>query len=160
MMTSFSRKKGINGCSILIPKKLIDRTGFFDETFVYLNDFDYWLRLFFGGASFERIDKALVKSRIHSGQVTVKKANLYKTETKRLEEKLLSHIIENRESLRGFTVPFLLICANDNQTETIKEAFEKLDLSAGQKAKIRFRVFTGRIYSFLKGIYKKIFFGR
>ena len=160
MMTSFSRKKGINGCSILIPKKLIDRTGFFDETFVYLNDFDYWLRLFFGGASFERIDKPLVKSRIHSGQVSVKKADLYKTETKRLEEKLLSHIIENRESLRGFTVPFLLICANDNQTETIKEAFEKLDLSAGQKAKIRFRVFTGRIYSFLKRIYKKIFFGR
>jgi glycosyltransferase involved in cell wall biosynthesis len=58
----------INGCSILINKKIIDEVGFFDERLRYTQDYDYWLRCMQAGKSFRYIPLSLIKTRIHSAQ--------------------------------------------------------------------------------------------
>ncbi|MCU9614558.1 glycosyltransferase [Caldibacillus lycopersici] len=34
----------INGCTIMMSKKLVQRVGLFDETLKYTQDYDYWIR--------------------------------------------------------------------------------------------------------------------
>lgn len=57
----------INGCSLLVPTKLIRQTGFFDESFPTTQDFDYWFRLLRSNRIIY-IDQPLTLSRSHPGQ--------------------------------------------------------------------------------------------
>lgn len=159
MLELFANHRGINGCSVLVPKTLIDKVGFFDETLVYVNDLDYWYRTIFAGAEFTYVEKSLIKTRIHPGQVSVKKKNLYKTERHRLAKKNLEKL-ENDASLRDFAIPFLKVLATDAETEVLKKGVKSLEIPTFERAKLNLKVFRGKLYTAGKTVYKKIFFKR
>ena len=64
---TFDVKTGLNGCALLIPKKVFDKNGYFDEELKVTQDYDMWSR-FAKNEKFVILDKILVKSRQHDKQ--------------------------------------------------------------------------------------------
>ncbi len=57
----------LNGCTLLIPKSILDNLGGFDEKLRYTQDYDLWFRAS-ENYSFYHIPYFLVKTRIHKNQ--------------------------------------------------------------------------------------------
>jgi glycosyltransferase involved in cell wall biosynthesis len=57
----------IHGCALLIPKKIFNEVGYFNENLKFTQDYDLWFRI----SEFENFhfqDEILVFSRLHEGQ--------------------------------------------------------------------------------------------
>jgi glycosyltransferase involved in cell wall biosynthesis len=65
-----SAKVGLNGCSLLIPKRAFEICGYFDQNLLLTQDYDLWFRMK-DKFRFELLDKFLVISRRHSEQGSV-----------------------------------------------------------------------------------------
>ena len=65
---AFDRKTWLNACAMLIPKKLFDKVGLFDEELRTTQDYDMHNRLIKNGAHFKIVHKTLFYSRQHSKQ--------------------------------------------------------------------------------------------
>jgi len=61
----------ISGCTLLIPRECFERFGTFDPALRYTQDYDLWFR-FTSGCEFHHINRSLVKSRLHSAQVSAR----------------------------------------------------------------------------------------
>jgi glycosyltransferase involved in cell wall biosynthesis len=59
----------LNGITLLIPKKVLDVNGWFDETLKCLQDYDYWSRLILD-YEFVHLQSAQSVTRIHKNQTT------------------------------------------------------------------------------------------
>ena len=59
----------ISGCTLLIPKAYVDIYGGFDTSMRAVNDYEQWFRMF-KDRKLVYVDKSLVGSRVHEGQVT------------------------------------------------------------------------------------------
>lgn len=57
----------INGCSLMIPKKLFNQIGFFDEKLKTTQDYDLWFK-FFLLCKIVFVEDCLIKYRIHTKQ--------------------------------------------------------------------------------------------
>ena len=163
MFENISNDFQINGCSVLLNKKLIDKIGFFDENLVFVNDTDYWYRLMLNDCTFTCFTDKLVKTRMHSGQVSVKKANLYKTENAILEERVLEALI-NTETINMQKIRvFMKKTAVDGNIGVVKDIIQIL--SKKEKCKIpmpkmNFCFIYGAAIRLAKKTYKKVFFKR
>lgn len=83
-------KSALNGCGLLIPKKVIDKVGLFSTELKYLLDWEYWLRSAISGANLYRMgNNKLVMNRVHPKQVTVSHSERYPAEIKSVIQKLL-----------------------------------------------------------------------
>lgn len=79
----------LNGCGLLIPKRVLDRVGTFSPDFKYILDRDYWLRAALSGAVLYRMgDEKLVSNRVHRAQVTVREAGRRSSEIAKMCENL------------------------------------------------------------------------
>ena len=58
----------LNGCTLLIPKILFDKFGFFNTDKKYTQDYSMWFNFVENGIPFFYIDKLLVFSRQHNSQ--------------------------------------------------------------------------------------------
>ena len=58
----------LNGCTLLIPKTIFTRVGYFDESKKYTQDYYLWNNFFSIGINLLHISKSLVKTRIHEKQ--------------------------------------------------------------------------------------------
>lgn len=94
MFKKFMKGRALNGCALLIPKKAIDKVGLFNEKYIFILDWIYWVELALNGCCFFEYPEVLVKNRRHKAQVSVQKLHLLKDEQNRylleLSEKLQS----------------------------------------------------------------------
>lgn len=61
-----------NGSSSIIPRKVFDRIGLFDDKLGHSEDYEFWLRASKNGVLFELIPQVLLKYRVHPDQLTNK----------------------------------------------------------------------------------------
>lgn len=165
IIKAFSNNHGINGCAVLVSKKLIDEVGFFDESLVYVNDYDYWYRLCFAGADFDVFDKRLVKIRLHNAQVTITKAHLLAKENNILAKRNFDVMFEDIEYYRDSIMDLLHLCAINQQKQPIEYAYKlikekKMNFGINNRLKVTVTMCYGKIYNTLKNIYKAVFFRR
>lgn len=79
--------KTMNGCGLLIPKKVLEDVGDFRTDYKHLLDRELWMRISVAGYNYAFIKDALVISRAHNQQITVKASNLlFDEETKMIDE--------------------------------------------------------------------------
>lgn len=64
--------KTFNGCGLLIPKTILQEMGEFRTDYKHLLDRELWMRIAVAGYSYCYADEALVVSRTHGQQITVK----------------------------------------------------------------------------------------
>lgn len=77
----------LNGLGFLIPKRVFEREGTFDESLRYMQDLDLWLRFLWKDYTFVCHKDLLVKTRIHSGQQTNQIADQYLPDCKAMMQK-------------------------------------------------------------------------
>lgn len=58
----------LHGCSILIPKNMFTKYGYFNEGLRHIQDYEFWFRIFKNGTPAYHIPEFLIKSRVHKGQ--------------------------------------------------------------------------------------------
>lgn len=71
----------INGCSVMIQKKVFEQIGVFDEALLYTHDYDLWLRIM-QNYKFHFVPKPLLQYRIHTQMGTKKYAGSIKRENR------------------------------------------------------------------------------
>lgn len=74
---------GLHGCSLLIPRLLFEKHGFFDESLKCTQDYDLWIK-FASDTQFIHVNKYLVFSRQHAEQDSKTKTEICTTEADRL----------------------------------------------------------------------------
>ena len=67
---SLLKKNFIAPLTVVLRRSIIDRVGFFDETYPRSEDWEYWVRLGYHGATFYFLPEILAKSRIHPGSMS------------------------------------------------------------------------------------------
>ncbi len=94
-------KIGINGCTVMIPMRVIRRHGPFDTALRCTQDYDMWARIMEDHDFFLQPER-LVKYRLHAGQGTLR--DDFKVEGDRLWLRLLENVGEvGRAQLYGST---------------------------------------------------------
>lgn len=164
MFEMLKKGLGINGCSILVPKKILDTVGFFDENFVYVNDTDYWYRIATYDYLFTCFEKPLVKTRMHSGQVSVKKANLFKVESAILADKVFNSLLSDIDKNDKKIKIFIKKSSIDGNIVAVKRAVAVLKENRKYKSyfwfAIAFNYCLGIGINKVKKLYRKIFIRR
>lgn len=159
-----SHGNGFNGCGILISKYLIERTGFFDEKMVYLNDIDYWWRLIMENVSVFYMPDKLVKTRIHGNQVSVTKRHLYDNERHYLAKKLLEQSQYAKMDQRTVLKQIAYFCAVENLSEEYRQVIRALSEKGSYNFMnaLYFQMLwmIGYALNFMKWARKKIQFSR
>ena len=119
MFKKFMSGRSLNGCSLLIPKCVLNNTGDFSTKYVYILDWIYWIATTLNGCQFFEYPEILVKNRRHSNQVSVKKQELLTKETKNFILELIDRVSNDKEKLYSVW----LYCAQIN----FKEGSSKIE---------------------------------
>lgn len=94
--------KTINGCSLLIPKAILDEVGGFLTDYKHLLDRELWMRIALAGYSYCFAEEPMAISRVHNAQITVKaQSSLYQEEEKLIcDYTLKTNSIDKADFLR------------------------------------------------------------
>jgi len=157
LFKSLFLRRTLNGCGVLVPKKVLDVCGKFNEKHNYRLDAEYWDTVALNGFSVYFTKKKYSKNRVHSNQVSVTQKSKYIKELeeylKFLFEKLLAE--NDIDKLKTIYV-FSLV-----RDLAIKNEIEKclMDNGVTQKEILRLNKVSnkGQIKVKLKKIFYKIF---
>ena len=148
MFKKFMNGRSLNGCSLLIPKCVLNKTGKFSTEYTYILDWIYWIDLALNGCVFFEYPEILVKNRKHIEQVSIKKQAILESETSKYTLELFDKVKDNRD----YSLYLWSYCKRIG----LKDACEKIS----QFHKIPFLLFIKgtllRMKSVLRGILKKI----
>ena len=64
----------INGCTVIMSKRLLSRVGLFDETLPFTHDYDLWLRIILTRADFYYFNYPTVQYRVHEQAGSVRQS--------------------------------------------------------------------------------------
>lgn len=150
----------LNGLGMFIPKSILDKVGFFDESLRYIQDYEYWYRIMIAGFSFLCTKDKDVKSRIHKGQVTARFPDLYYTENEIVGKRMFKLLMCN-EKYTKFLYSYLCGCAKELNPAR-KPAIAQLKVNGKYplylQVKIAFYAMMGRLKQCYKNFYTFIFF--
>lgn len=147
-------KKTFNGCGLLIPKKVLDNIGGFRTDYKHLLDRELWMRIAAKGYSYCYADDALVVSRVHNQQITVKaQDSLYQE-----EELLINEYIPVIVEKTGFLEHLCFFAVKRQHLKLGKEIKEILNkrklLSIGVRIKIIKWQTEGKLKKLVRNAYK------
>lgn len=155
---------GITFIAMLVPKKVIEEVGFFDESVRYVNDMDYLYRLILHRCTFICSSKTLAAIRVHGEQVTVKQKELFKIESKKISRKTFDHMLMDVENNIDLIHIYLLITVKNLNSDIAKYVLS--ELKSKNKMRILWypQIFLFHLYGilrqFLGDVYKKVFLKR
>ena len=86
---------GLNGCSLLIPKKAFYEVDFFNEDLKCTQDYDLWFKIFKNGYKIKYMPEFLFQHRIHESQDTKRKLKSVIEEGNKLWIYMISNLSED-----------------------------------------------------------------
>ncbi|MDQ0901551.1 MULTISPECIES: glycosyltransferase [unclassified Paenibacillus] len=90
----------INGCTVILKKGLIPQIGWFDQSFLYTQDYDMWLRLLVEGQHFHFLNEPLTLYRIHDEMGTKKHYSTVEEEMWFIQQKYKEKLTKLIEKLK------------------------------------------------------------
>lgn len=161
MFQKFHQGYGINGCTLLISKKILDKNGFFNEKLRYLNDIEYWYNLMLSESIFICTDKIYVKMRIHDEQVSKKIPEAFYKEKEIISLDFAKKMCTNYEKYISYIRVFVAACKKENNNAAYKYLMNKMKQNNDWKFIDDLKMVYYRLYgkgiSFLKRMYAKYF---
>ncbi len=143
----------INGCALLIPKKVLDTVGEFSTEYIYILDYRYWIYIALNGFDYFEIREVAVKNRRHKKQVSVTKNYLRESETKRFIHELTELLKEDSIKLLKLWNFCVKIGLKDECC--VIEKYIRIPFSKRIKATLKRTIYV--LLGFLKRIYRKIY---
>ena len=86
---------GLNGCSLLIPKKAFYEVDFLNEDLKCTQDYDLWFKIFKNGYKIKYMPEVLLQYRIHESQDTKRKLKSVIEEGNKLWIYMISNLSED-----------------------------------------------------------------
>ena len=164
MMEKFFDGYGINGCALLLSKKMIDKCGDFDVSLKYVQDIDYWFKVMFQQSKFICTKDIMVKNRVHDKQTTTLYPNLYYVEREIIGERVVNQMLNNYSLYRKQLIKFLYLSMKTNDKKTANLIKMELISLGDLNMKIIFQAnlykIRGRIKLTIKKIYQFLFLNR
>jgi teichuronic acid biosynthesis glycosyltransferase TuaG len=84
----------INGCTVIFKRRLIPEAGWFDQSFLYTQDYDMWVRLLVEGQHFHFLNEPLTLYRIHEEMGTKKHYARVEAEMSSIQQKYNGKLTE------------------------------------------------------------------
>lgn len=112
----------LNGCSLLIPRILLQELGGFNKEYRFIQDWVCWVEMALRNNKFYLYDEKLVKSRIHENQDTIKMAKIQPIEINKYLSELFNQLCINKKDY-GY---YLKIVLNYFITQIGNEKMEEL----------------------------------
>lgn len=88
-----TQKGTLNGCCMLIPKKVFEKVGVFNEDLRYSQDSLMWYQMFLAGCCLVSDNKPNVMNRWHDAQVTKTRRDLYEKDALYIAEMLVDPLM-------------------------------------------------------------------
>ena len=149
-------RKTFNGCGLLIPKTILEEVGSFRTDYKHLLDRELWMRIAVRGYRYCYADEALVISRVHNQQVTVKAQDSLYLE----EESLIKEYIEHVDSKEGFLEQLCFFAVKREHPEMARTIMEMLrnqnKLCLGIRIKLIRWYVEGRLKKIVRNAYKNM----
>ncbi|MET3728941.1 glycosyltransferase involved in cell wall biosynthesis [Fictibacillus halophilus] len=93
----------INGCTVMMDKKLIQKIGYFDELLPSTQDYDFWLRVLCSDIKFYHYNQPLTHYRVHSEMGSqIRKSSIgkeVKLVSKRYKRKMTQQIVQRIKNM-------------------------------------------------------------
>ncbi len=154
-------QRAFSGCALLIPKHAFEKAGLFDEGLRYNQDFDMWVQFAINGYSWKFISDVGVLSRVHAGQVTQTRRDLFYKDSYTLGKRLIPEFERISTKEYNFLYLYAKKCGKYNLSENVKlckEYAKKRKLfSASQKLSISLTSAYGKIRPAIRRLYYKLF---
>lgn len=143
-----------NGNCFLISKEILQVVGAFDTSLVFINDWDYWVRVALKGIDYFYLPDYLTKTRIHRLQQTNFLYNLHNDE---IIKSISNRIEENSYTKSSYAIIYYYCCyfGDGNLRKTVKKYLLKNNICVSFFKVFYYSVYGG-IIRFLKNIKHKI----
>ncbi len=157
LFKSLILKRTLNGCGVLVPKKILDVCGAFNEKHNYRLDAEYWDSIALNGFSVYFTKKKYSKNRVHGSQVSVTQKSKHKNEleeyVKYLFEKfLVDNDIEKMKVIYVFSVAREVSIVDEIEKRLVEKGVTKKEFKRLKKESQK-----GSIKVKLKKVFYKIF---
>lgn len=148
-----------SGCALLLPKKIFDDCGGFDENLRFSQDYLMWMTIFLNGYSLVYNDSESVYSRIHGKQLTQRGREVFKKDSMDIAQLLIPKLA----SISNKKENFLYLYAKRNAKygiqgvvdDCIKAAREKKLFKLRHLSALRFELLYGGVRPCLRKLYYK-----
>jgi len=148
-----------SGCTCLIPKKVFEEVGLFNEKLRLVNDYDLWFRIYKNGYRIRFVDQPLVMSRMHASQISRNTVFLHNTEEELMFwNETLCYLKENYPDNKELFELF----AECAYHQTIDEIGDKAMDYIGKKGSIKSIALKvkAKVWMLMKKVYLKLWIDR
>ena len=151
-------KGSFNGCAFLIPKKVFDVCGGFDENLRYSQDAFMWQKMFLRKFNLIYIDSVCVCNRIHGGQLTQRGRDVFYRDSEYISEIIIPAILQEKD----YAETFLYAYAKYNAKMNCKNVVDACLIAAGQerlfglRQKIRLNIL--KMYGDIRPTIRKMYY--
>lgn len=157
-MVEFAVRNGtLYGCCMLIPKSAFEELGGLDESLHFSQDTLMWYTLYFGGYGLVSDGKDNVMIRLHSGQVTRNRRDLFVHDSMVIAKKIAPELEKYSNRTHNLLYFYSLRAAQHNCWEVAcyyrDFSCRKCPFTVSQKVNLALRMFYGKYRETLKRIY-------
>ena len=145
-------EEGLNGCGLLIPKKLFDSGMYFHEDMKYVLDWNLWLRFAVGGVQMYASNKILVSNRQHAAQVTVQQRERYLPEFQETCGELLEQLKKTGNRKQLLALYYYCYATNNGFTPQLEAEIRAQKIRIGYVQRF-FRKCRMKILRVMKKVY-------
>lgn len=153
-------RKGINGCTLLIPKKVFSEVGLFDERLRYCQDTFMWWQIFLNEYSMIMCDHIGVSSRIHGNQLTRTGSKLYYHDSVLISDYLIpafkSKSTVDRNLLFEYAKREAVYGNSDIVFKCIDEGKENSLINIREKTVLHILNLYGRVRPLIRNLYYRV----
>lgn len=147
----------LNGCCMLIPRSAFEELGGLEESLRYSQDTLMWYTLYFGGYGLISDEKENVMYRLHGGQVSKNRRDLFLKDSMVIAQKIAPDLGKYSSRSKNLLYCYSLRAAQHNCPDVARYyrdyASQTCPFTLKQKLKLTQRLLYGKIRETLKAVY-------
>lgn len=153
------RKGTLSGCALLLPRTLFDEIGLFNEELRFNQDGEMWLRMFLAGYFLIGTGEVGVYSRVHDGQLTQRRQDLFRKDSVCITRRWMPRIAEMPRNKYDLLYDYALNQAKYGVMESVALCEEsmlargKAGISISQKVSLWAMKRFSKVRPYLRNIY-------
>lgn len=150
------RNGSFNGCALLVPKTAFDVCGLFDERLRFNQDAFMWDKIFMSGFSLICTADICVKNRIHGGQLTQRRRDIYHKDCETVSTYLIPLLDDLTTDKDRFLADYAKHNAQNGNWLVVEDAFSVSMSSLNWKERILIGLLS--CYGLIRPIIRKLFY--
>ena len=148
----------LNGCAFLIPKKIFDVCGGFDETLRYNQDSFMWYKIFMEKYPLYYVPKVCVKNRVHDKQLTQTGRSIFRHDCLAMSEYLIPKFTEISTKEDNFIYGYMLYNAKYGNREVVANSMKAAKAAGLANASDSLKIRSMQAYGTVRPIIRKAYY--